>query len=345
MRAAISSAAITGPMERRRGARSRVSARPVAAATIAVGDSSPRGDQVPASRSRTERWRDCLRQVFERDGGLELALPSGDEGRSGFAGGKNLVWRVRIAALTDDEIHVEKPSAVGHAIDFPPGLTLVAAMAIGQNRWMFHTRALGPLGASRDGPRWTSPAILRLAMPEQVERCQRRSFYRISTAEVALPRVECWALLDPSSVVVAEVANRALIHDLSAADITGARPSPALHDDPLVLPEVGPKFSARLMNLGGGGAGLMIDRNDSSALERSRLFWVRIDLTPHIAAPIAVTTRLAHTRLDSSMNIHAGMAFEFTFHPTHKQFVVDQITRYVGALQRQQQALAARTPA
>lgn len=300
---------------------------------------------MPASRSRTERWRDCLRQVFERDGGLELALPSGDEGRNGFAGGKNLVWRVRIAALTEDEIHVEKPSAVGHAIEFPPGLAIVAVMAIGQNRWMFHTRALGPLGTP--GPRRGAPAsILRLAMPEQVERCQRRNFYRISTAEVALPRVECWALLDPSSVVVAEVANRALIHDLSGADITGAPPhSAGLSDDPLVLPEVGPKFSARLMNLGGGGAGLVIDRNDSSALERSRLFWLRIDLTPHIAAPIAVTTRLAHTRLDSSMNIHAGMAFEFTFHPTHKQFVVDQISRYVGALQRQQLALAAKTPA
>ncbi len=292
---------------------------------------------MPASRSRTERWRDCLRQVFERDGGLELALPSAEDGLLGFVGGTNLIWRVRIGALTDDEIHVDQPSAVGHTIDLGPGMALVAAMSIGQNRWMFHTRTLGTTGSDR-GQR-----ILRLAMPEHVERCQRRSFYRIGTAQIALPRIECWALLDPASVMIAEVANRALILDLSASDITGRRPGRG--DDSLVLPEVGPKFSARLMNVGGGGAGLMVDRNDSAALERSRFFWLRIDLTPHIPAPIAVTARLAHTRLDSSMNIHAGMAFDFAFHPGHKQFVVDQITRYVGALQRQQMDLAARKSA
>lgn len=288
---------------------------------------------MPASRSRTERWRDCLEQVRERDGGLELALPSGQEGRFGFNGGTNLIWRVRITALTDDEIHVEQPTAVGSAIDLGPGLALVAAMSIGQNRWMFHTRTIGT--TSGGGPRF-----LRLAMPEQVERCQRRNFYRIATAEVALPRVECWALLDPMSVVVAEVANRTLIQDLANADITGR--VPPSQDDTIVLPEVGPRFFGRLMNLGGGGAGLMIDRNDSSSLERSRLFWLRVDLTPHIPAPIAVTARLAHTRLDSMMNIHAGMAFDFSFHPSHKQFVVEQITRYVSALQRQQIALTSR---
>ncbi|MFM9996513.1 MAG: hypothetical protein ACKVU4_12030 [Phycisphaerales bacterium] len=293
---------------------------------------------MPASRSRTERWRDCLQQVFERDGALELAMPSGTSERQGFSGGTNLIWRVKILALNEREIHVEQPTAMGSLIDLAQGLTLVAVMSIGQNRWMFHTRSLGAISAER-GPR-----VLRLEMPQNVERVQRRNFYRISTAEIALPTVECWPLLDPSSVAVAEVANRAMIQELNQSEITGRVPAPA-PDDSLVLPEVGPKFPARLVNLGGGGAGLLIRRDEAGPLERARVFWLRIDLTPNIPAPIAMTARLAHTRYDSEQNIHAGMAFEFSFHPSHKSFVVDQIARYVGLLQRRQMAAAVRKSA
>lgn len=265
-------------------------------------------------------------------------MPSGAAEQQGFKGGTNLIWRVRIVALNDREIHVEQPTAMGSLIDLARGLTLVAVMSIGQNRWMFHTRSLGTIGGER-GPR-----MLRLEMPENVERVQRRNFYRISTAEIALPVVECWPLLDPASVAVAEVANRALIQELNQSEITGRVGGPT-PDDSLVLPEVGPKFAARLVNLGGGGAGLLIRREDSGALERARLFWLRIDLTPNIPAPIAMTARLAHTRFDSEQNIHAGLAFDFSFHPSHKSFVVDQIARYVGLLQRRQMADAARKSA
>jgi hypothetical protein len=199
-------------------------------------------------------------------------------------------------------------------------------MSIGQNRWMFHTRSLGVLTPPRGGP------VLRLEMPTGVERCQRRGFYRMSTAEIAMPLVEVWPLIDPTTVALAEVANRARIQDLLAADITG---HPAGEDESPVLPEVGPKIGARLLNIGGGGAGLLVDQKEAGALERARHFWMRIDLRPNIPAPIAMTARLAHTRLDSGMNVHAGMAFEFAFHPAHRQFVVDQITRYVNLLQRQ----------
>src|SRR4029079_10160732 len=67
---------------------------------------------VPASRSRTERWRDCLRQVCERDGALEISVPTsrpgpGEQTRSGFHGA-DLIWRVRIVSLTETEIVIEQ---------------------------------------------------------------------------------------------------------------------------------------------------------------------------------------------------------------------------------------------
>lgn len=287
---------------------------------------------MPASRSRTERWKDCLRQVFERDGAIEISVPTSKPGAgyqtdSGFHGA-DLIWRVRIVNLSETEIAVEQPTAAGRAIDLQPGLRLIAVLAIGQNRWMFHTRILAvePTRPFR---------TLRLVMPTTVERCQRRNFFRISTAELSLPTVECWALLDPTTVAAAEVANRAQIVDL--IDAPPAK-LPSASEEPLVLPEVGPKFPAHLMNIGGGGAGLIIDHNDAAASDRPRLYWLRVNLMPQIPAPLGITARLVHTHIDSTQNLYAGMAFEWSFHPAHRDFVTEQICRYVAILQKQQAA-------
>jgi hypothetical protein len=285
---------------------------------------------VPASRSRTERWRQCLRQVHERDGALEVSIPIAQAPGSapGEPGHADLIWRVRILTLTEDDITVEQPSAAGRWMALTPGVRLIAVMSIGQNRWMFHTavQAVGANGLQR---------TMRLAMPTMVERCQRRNFYRISTAELSLPRVECWPLLDPQSVIPAEIANRAQV--LGMSDV-GCRMSDVgagtASDEPLLLPEVGPKFLARLMNLGGGGVGLIIDPKEAGSAERSRLLWLRIDLTPTIPAPLAMTARPVHTHLDSSQSVYAGLSFEWAFHPAHREFVVEQIGRYVESLQR-----------
>jgi hypothetical protein len=278
---------------------------------------------VPASRSRTERWRDCLRQVFERDGALEIAVPAPRTPQPGGCEGSDLVWRVRILGLKDTAILVEQPCTAGQWIDVLPGSGIIGSLAIGQNRWMFRTRVMGSRESGRCPPR-----SVCLHMPETVERCQRRNFFRVSTAELSLPRVDCWPLLDPGSVIAAEVANRAQILDLieSPRDIDPT-------EEPLVLPEVGPRFSARLMNLGGGGAGLLIERGEGAAVENARLFWMRINLMPQIPAPLGLTARLVHTHIDSAQNLYAGLAFEWAFHGQHRDFVTQQITRYVRLLQ------------
>src|SRR5207247_2507783 len=114
--------------------------------------------------------------------------------------------------LRDDSIVVEPPAACGSTIPLSSNINLVAAMTVGQNRWMFHTRTLGHL----DGPRSAGGGrLLILRMPANVERCTRRSFFRISTADLRLPTVSCWPLLDPTSVVAAETVNRNQIRDLT----------------------------------------------------------------------------------------------------------------------------------
>ncbi|MFT5422458.1 MAG: hypothetical protein ACI89L_000215 [Phycisphaerales bacterium] len=280
---------------------------------------------MPANRSRTDRWRSCLWKIYERGGGLEFTVDDGQPLDS-TQRGTNLVWRVRVLDLTDDEIVVELPGTMGKSFEISEGTRLIGIMAVGQNKWMFHTTVLGP--ASRPSRNGEIGAI-RLAMPTTVERCQRRSFDRISTTSITLPGVECWPLLDPRTAAPCEMANRVLILDLLDRDLTG-QVGGLCSDE---MPEVGPGFEAELANVGGGGIGLQISRENAGSLDSCRTFWCRIDLTPVIPAPIVLTAKLAHTHMDSQQNVYAGFAFDFGLNPSHKGFVIGQIERYLRLTQ------------
>lgn len=239
----------------------------------------------------------------------------------------DLMWRVRLLNVTDTELLVDQPSAAGQPVVMAKNLELVALMTVGQNRWIFRTKTLGaaPLfpGARASG--------LRLAAPEKVERCYRRDFLRVSTAELRLPRVDCWQLLEPSSVVMAEAANKErILRAIQTGKVGG--------DGPDILPEVGPRFSAQLMNVGGGGVGLLVGKDDAAAAGRTKLAWLRVHLEPHVPLGLGITAKLVHTHLDSGQNLYIGAAFEFAFNPSHREFVVNQIVRYVDALSKGGQA-------
>ncbi len=267
---------------------------------------------MPANRSRTERWRDCLHQIYERNGGLEFSLDT--TGAAHFQGGPDLIWRVRILKITDGEIWVERPAALGQTLPLEADVALTGVMAIGQNRWMFRTRvlALDPRGG-----------VMRVAMPDAVERCRRREFFRVSTMALNPVSVTCWPLLNPVSVVAAEVAIKAAI-----TDVEQGRPRVGTTGSE-VMPDVAPPFQAKLVNIGGGGVGLLVDKTEAHAVDTSRLVWLRLDLTPEVPLPIGMTARLVHSHRDSEQNLCLGGAFEFGFHAAHREFVVSQITRYV----------------
>lgn len=298
---------------------------------MAVGDQA-----MPATRSRTENWRRSLQQLFERNGALEIALPGNEEpaleGASDSLDSKptaHLIWRVRVLDLNETEIIVEQPAALGQFIRINTGSDLIAVIVIGQNRWMFRTVNLG----LTDIPGRTGRSVkgLRLQMPTDVERCQRRNFYRVGTVELNLPSVECYPVLDVSTIAVAEIANRTLIQELGDALISGR--SVEIPQSP-TMPEVGPKFNSLLLNVGGGGVGLLVNPDDRGKIGSERLFWLKINLQPEIPVPLGIAARLKHTHIDSSQRTYAGMAFEFGFDPMHQKFILDQLCRYAADVQR-----------
>ncbi|MGI9014314.1 MAG: hypothetical protein ACR2GY_08710 [Phycisphaerales bacterium] len=284
---------------------------------------------MPARRLRNLDWQRSLQQVHERGGSLDMAIASSSQDMATVLDeGINVLWRVRLLDLDDDAIVVERPSALGSAIELETNIEVVVILTIGQNRWMFRTRNLGPIALDSGGGRYGSLPVqaLRLAMPTNVERCQRRSSYRVNTSALRLPAADVWPLLDPKTVIIAERAN----------ELRFENPETACGPDDLRLPDVGPRFSAELVNLGGGGVGLHVPGNESQSLLRHKLFWVRVALPPHLKAPICATAKVVHTHMQSSQDYYAGMAFDFTFNPGHQKFVVEQIGSYVASVQRMQ---------
>lgn len=289
---------------------------------------------LPATRSRTENWRQSLQDIYQKGGALELTLPrfadAAHVDHEQSANNANLIWRVRVMGLTESEIHVEQPAALGHTIRLQAGIELVVLIAIGQNRWMFRTTLLGDGSAPAQGGRLMP--VYRLRMPETVERCQRRNFYRISTVGLTLPNVDVAPLLDAASAALAEAANRCQIMDALDQHVAACPPRHVA----CVLPEMGPSVSGMLVNIGGGGVGLLFEPAEQPVLDTMNLYWLRIGLQPTIPAPLAVSARLKHTHIDSSQRTYAGMAFEFGHSAGHEKFVVDQLLRYVAQVQREQ---------
>ncbi|MEM8758248.1 MAG: hypothetical protein AAGF47_10765 [Planctomycetota bacterium] len=272
---------------------------------------------MPARRSRTERWRESLHELRDRNGPIEISVSA--------EGGKSLVWRVRLFEIDGGDLIVERPVALRQRVPIRTGTELVGAIAIGQNRWMFLTSVIDETSYNAGGRQIES---LRLRAPTSVERCQRRSFFRISTAALDLPSTRLAYLPDPSAGLPLEVATQAAL--VEAASV--GHPGPVDPGD-LAMPLTGPTAEASLVNLGGGGACLRVPPEGAAMLDRVGAFLLRVDLTPTIALPLPITARLAHCRVDSSQHVHAGFSFDFSNNRAYERFIGEQVCRYVASLQ------------
>ncbi|MEO0511855.1 MAG: PilZ domain-containing protein [Planctomycetota bacterium] len=259
------------------------------------------------NRSKTQRWRSTLKQLCERQGTIEISI----EGSGDDAMLRDLVWRVRLIRVADEHLVIAAPAAARRTVQLEPGCPLVAAMAVGQNRWMFHTRVLDD-PALRDG----RPPVLGLEMPTTVERCLRRAFFRISTVELKLPSVRLWPLHERASAVPVEIASR------------HTEESPHL-----IQPDMGQEFEGTLLNIGGGGLGLLVPSQHAARLRQKSLIWINLDLGDGLPL-LLMTGRLSHVRLDSNGDLHSGVVFDFSMDPAHEAFIGERICAYAGSLQR-----------
>ncbi|MGA0285659.1 MAG: hypothetical protein ACO3YY_01425 [Phycisphaerales bacterium] len=290
---------------------------------------------MPAFRSRTLHWRRNLEQLARRGGALEVAIaPASDVADSSDPPSTgplpaDFVWRLRIASTSEDRIELELPEMLHRSVPVREGTTVVAAIVVGPNRWMFRSRVVASVDAMSIG---ASPGTFQIEMPEKVARTRRRHL-RVDSASLALPTVRLWPLLDLASV---RPAQRALALTAEAIG-RGERVVDRTWEDESVRPTLGPEFGATLMNIGGGGAGLRLEPSDAAAIASHRHFWMEIDLRPESALPLCVTARIAHTHLESTGATYAGVAFDFTADAEHAKLVGRQVIGAIAARQRRQE--------
>jgi len=145
------------------------------------------------------------------------------------------------------------------------------------------------------------------------------------------PSVEGYQLPAPQSAVAAETACRKTILDRLDRGVIA---SIAGEDDEALLPPVGAKATSMLHNRGGGVVGLIFDEEESGILRTNATYWLRVHLNHFVPAPLAVTARLRHDRVDSQNRTHGGFAFDFSCNPSHQGFIIDQLCRYTALVQR-----------
>jgi len=313
--------------------RSLKTQRPPASATLSGGL------HVPAHRSRTENWRQCLEQIGERAGAIELAArpgataldaPTASSASPTPIGPRlDIVWRVKVLDVGQKELLVSSPGAAGQRVELSSLLPLMASYVIGQNRWAFATTVMG----TRPAPARSMDGIgIALSLPSSVSRCPRRSSERLSTSSFNLPEVDCWPVLNPDTIAPAEAANRAMLTRLwTRADAPASSSTEPMIEH--AMPEVGPRVTARLVNISGGGVGLSMTPESHSAIDRSAFTFVRLRLAPHVPAPLCMTVRRAHAKLESDGMIHVGCALDYTWSPDSQRFIAELFARYMSCVQ------------
>jgi len=269
--------------------------------------------------------------VRDRDGAIEIAVAP-EEATTNTSLGANdvragdLVWRVRLLRVTDDELRIESPRALGREVHMAPGTEIVAGVVIGQNRWTFRSRVVAEtvcgrsdrMGGGSSAVATVGSGTLRLEAPAQLERC-RRLHGRIDAAALCLPAIELWPLLDPSSVVAAHRVAERLVAEAIAGRPVDCGPLFA------VQPTVGPSFGATLMNIGGGGIGVRVEPSVAPVLARHPVLWVSIPLGAGMPVPAMATVKVVHTHIDSAQMTYAGLCFDFSFVPSAQRVITDQI--------------------
>jgi hypothetical protein len=230
--------------------------------------------------------------------------------------------RTRLLRVDERGMFVERPAkpAGSENLFTEPGRSLRGVIHYGHGRWAFTTAVVRAV-RYRLNDQQTVPAV-QLAEPQQPRNAQRRSFYRVSTVGAPLPPLQVWPLHDVESCIPAEQANQARHRDPD-------NPPP-----PTRMPELGPHFTADLLDISGGGLAFGLSLTFDALFDEHEHYWMQLDL-PEVSAPLYVAGRVIRVHRDAARAyIQVGISFVFDHHPSHRQFIEQHICRYAAYEQR-----------
>lgn len=245
-----------------------------------------------------QSWIHAMHQLADRNGVVELT-PLTKRGERL----SELTVRSRILAADDEGAVVTEAPAIE-----PQRWTQVRAVQI---LAVNHTHRL--TAASRL-EKWrpfslnarTSVEAVQLGAPLAVRSAQRRQHFRVNTVAVPVSAVRIQAI-DPAGAAADQAVSSQMLH-------------------------------ARMMNLSGGGMGVLIDPDDPNAklLLKGRDYQCSFTL-PDDPATIMVQAHLVHYLKRRDKRIYLGMSFQFLGQtPCEADRTQDRIIRFTTELQRLQ---------
>ena len=206
--------------------------------------------------------------------------------------------QVRLLEVHQDGVVIlERPGVSAGAAWVQPGAWVALYLCHGPSRWSASARVAElTRHALRDR---VTVGALRLEPPVEVVSEQRRAHYRVDTSMMDLPPV-ILRLLDEHGRVV-------------NADST-------------------PGLEARLMNLSGGGFGLLLNPRHQPARQvmRGRFYQCRIRLPLVHDEPLTVNARLIHVYPQKGGSVYLGFACQ---HPD--QAAAETFARHATELERE----------
>jgi c-di-GMP-binding flagellar brake protein YcgR len=286
---------------------------------------------MPASIAVPE-WQLSLQKLALRNGVMELepadAKPAPqahvvvDETGEAQAA-QTLSWRVRLLKLDGQSVIIERPTSAHQPVVIKPGDAVTGTMLEGSTRWSLSMVVIEQLPFKLNGAQ--SIVALRLSWPKQVTNAQRREFFRVDTAGAIIPPLTIWKLADPASCVEFERYNE-LVHKMRGRSENIPKPH---------FPQIADPFSARLIDLSGGGLCVSVARTLKTTLDEKPMLWLQLTL-PEAVEPYYAAARIAHTHIESALVMQLGLSFSFEHNPPHKRFMVDEMCRFANKLQRLQ---------
>lgn len=249
-------------------------------------------------------WYEKLGAICQRGGVVEMTdvAPSG---RDRLAP----THRVRLLACTPEEIVVEMPRGGDAGVYLEPGSTLRILLVDAVGRWEFNTLVTGAriYPSGREG----RTMGLRLAPPSTVRSAQRRSYFRVSTESMAIKLVRL--------VPVEPAKPASAAHD----------PQEHHPDSPLFPPQA---FTARLLNIGGGGIGVQAPARVAAQVNVVQRYACRLEL-PILSEPLEAPVRVVHRAPVDGGAHYLGLRFDQE-DPAERRKCIDEICRFTAWMQR-----------
>ncbi|MBI1368043.1 MAG: hypothetical protein GC162_05250 [Planctomycetes bacterium] len=289
---------------------------------------------MPHFTTAIPEWEQVFRRIAARSGVIELSrrkTPDACEQMTIHheADGSHQVanintWRVRAFDMDRAAIIVERPWSAKKSITIESDELLDVLMVEGQRRWTFQCVVLGQsmfaLNASK------KVIALRLSRPLKVHDGQRRDFFRVDTAGSPFPSVHLWHLMDIESC--AEYQQYTMLRHRTPESQRQELKAPT-------EPPIGEDFAAMVMDVSGGGLGMLLPRTIEWLLPTAPLLWTKITL-PDIEEPLFAVSRVAHWRDENAKLIRVGVCFHFDHFPEYKPFLTDLLSHFTANHQRLQ---------